>query len=499
MSGVASGAIGSAISDVAQAVMGFLNEILAAVVTFWVSVPTPDLASGGVVSGVPTHPSDAVAFLRDGLSWVTGLIAVCSLIYGGARLIVEQRRRGAGDEAGYQLVHGMLRLVVVSGGSVALVYLFVQAGDQFSTWIIQESLRCVTVNGHKSCNDFSANLAAMMAVGALTTGVIAVWGAIIMGSLAIFASLVQVILMVLRGAMLVIGLGVLPAAYANFMTENGRFQQRKALTWLTALVLYKPAAAIVYAAGFKLAGTPMWGSGIVSVISGMLVLVVAVLALPALMRFIAPATAAISQPSVAGIAAAGAGLAAVGAGLPTGAVALAGGAGRGMLQPRRAGGGGGASGGGASGGGGGSDGPSGTGGQSSGGGFGSSLRFGAAGAGVYGARKAISAAGGAIESARGGGGGNGASPSANGSGAGGSSGSAPGGSSGSAPGGSSGNGGGGGARRPGGGGPTDGGGGSQRAGRAARLEELRARAARSAEDGSGSESDGPSGSNGGRP
>jgi hypothetical protein len=166
----------------------------------------------------------------------------------------------------------MLRLVVVSGGSVALVYLFVQAGDQFSTWIIDQSLRCVTVNGHQSRNDFSANLAAMMAVGALTTGVIAVWGAIVMGSLAIFASLIQVILMVLRGAMLVIGLGVLPAAYANFMTESGRYQHRKALTWLTALVLYKPAAAIVYAAGFKLAGTSMWESGVVSVISGMMVL-----------------------------------------------------------------------------------------------------------------------------------------------------------------------------------------------------------------------------------
>jgi len=389
VSGVASSAVGGAIGDLAHAILTFLNQILAAVVTFWVRVPTPDLASGGgVVGGVPTQPSAAVGFLRGSLLWVTGIIAVCSLMYGGARLVVEQRRSGVQHDAGYQLIHGMLRLVLVSAGSVTVVYVFVQAGDQFSTWIIDQSLRCVTVNGQQSCNDFSANLSAMMAVGALSTGVIAVWGAVIMGSLAIFASLVQVVLMVLRGGMLVIGLGVLPAAYANFMTESGRFQQRKALTWLTALVLYKPVAAIVYAAGFKLAGTSMWGSGIVSVISGMMILVLAVLALPALMRFIAPATAAISQPSVAGIAAAGAGLAAVGAGLPTGAVPLLGGGGRGPLQPRPGLGGTG----GGSGGSGGSDGPSGTGGQSSGGGFGSSLRYGLAGAGVYSARRAWSAA-----------------------------------------------------------------------------------------------------------
>src|SRR5450755_3440456 len=128
VSGVASGAIGGVISGLAQDILDCLNQVLAAIVTFWVHVPTPDLASGGGAGGVPTQPSAAVGFLRGSLALVTGLIAACSLIYGGARLVVEQRRGGAAHDAGYQLVHGMLRLVVVSAGSVAVVYVFVQAG-----------------------------------------------------------------------------------------------------------------------------------------------------------------------------------------------------------------------------------------------------------------------------------------------------------------------------------------------------------------------------------
>ena len=62
------------------------------------------------------------------------------------------------------------------------------------------------------------------------------------------------------------------------------------LAWLLAFALYKPAAAIVYAVAFDLAGQP----GALALLDGVMMLVLAILALPALLRFVVPATSALA-------------------------------------------------------------------------------------------------------------------------------------------------------------------------------------------------------------
>ena len=62
------------------------------------------------------------------------------------------------------------------------------------------------------------------------------------------------------------------------------------LAWLIAFALYKPAAAIVYAVAFDLAGQ----QGALALLDGVMMLVLAILALPALLRFVVPATSALA-------------------------------------------------------------------------------------------------------------------------------------------------------------------------------------------------------------
>src|SRR5690606_38464324 len=120
---------------------------------------------------------------------------------------------------------------------------------------------------------------------------------IILGLIAILASVVQIILMDARAGMLVILTGILPLSASATNTEMGRQWFKKCVAWLVAFVLYKPAAAIVYAAAFQLTGTDVFtddGTGLLAVLTGLMLMVIALFAMPALMRFVTPMVGAMT-------------------------------------------------------------------------------------------------------------------------------------------------------------------------------------------------------------
>ena len=69
-----------------------------------------------------------------------------------------------------------------------------------------------------------------------------------------------------------------------------------------AFALYKPAAAIIYAVAFKLGGQ----QGALALLDGVMMLILAILALPALLRFLVPATSALAAGGGTGVMLAGA-------------------------------------------------------------------------------------------------------------------------------------------------------------------------------------------------
>ncbi len=92
----------------------------------------------------------------------------------------------------------------------------------------------------------------------------------------ILASLAQLLIMLARGAVIVVLVGVLPVAAGSAMTEMGFAWFKKLWGWIFAFVLYKPAAAIVYAASFALIKD---SKELIGVVSGYVLIILSVFAL----------------------------------------------------------------------------------------------------------------------------------------------------------------------------------------------------------------------------
>ena len=303
LSGAAKTVAGSVFGELAKLVVQALNKALASLATLWVNVGTPQLATstGG------SEPSPTVAYIQGHLWFVMTAAAVMGVIAGCGRMVWEQRA-----EAGRDVLRGVVVFVLVSGAGLAVVSLAVDAADGFSTWII---------NGALAQESFGSAMTELLAISPTTTGALGLLLVILMGFLGLLASVIQIMLMVVRGGMLVVLAGVLPLCASFTGTQAGRQWFRKAAGWLVAFVLYKPAAAIVYATAIRLSTSGVFGpGGLVGVITGLALMIVALLALPALMRFVVPMVGTIAAGGAG--ATLGAAAAAATLAMPSGAVGL---------------------------------------------------------------------------------------------------------------------------------------------------------------------------------
>jgi type IV secretion system protein TrbL len=310
LSGIFGGVAGDILNVIAGALEAALNSMITALTTFWVDIGTPNLmtTAGG------STPTDAVSYLQSHLQWYMMVAAVTSIVLGCIRMAWEQHHG-----AGVQMLKGLLIFLAVNGAGLTVISLLVSASDSFSTWIVNGAL--TGTGGGAAAGSFATAMGAMIGVSSAVTGGVPVMLIIVLGAIAVVASLIQVFLMIVRGGMLVILAGVLPLTFSFWTTEAGRQWSKKATAWLIAFTLYKPAASIVYATAFRLVSAHAFGSGgILSIVTGLTLLFVALLALPALMRFVAPMVGA-AVGGGGGVMAGAMGAAAMMA-IPTGAIAV---------------------------------------------------------------------------------------------------------------------------------------------------------------------------------
>ncbi|GLB69105.1 hypothetical protein [Arthrobacter mangrovi] len=294
-----------ALTNMAKAIIEGMSQMVTTLSTFWVSMPTVNLASED-----GTTPSPVVSTVNSELMPWTLALAVLAVILGGIRMIWEQRGAPLKD-----LLRSLLTLTLVSGLGLGVISILVVAADAFSTAIMERS-----TDGR----GFAESMSLLVMANQTET---AVFILIVLGLIGLIASLVQIVLLVVRSGMLVILAGILPTTAAFTNTEMGRQWFQKAVGWTIAFILYKPAAAIVYSVAFLLMGKNNGQTALIGSITGFTLMIVALLALPALMRFVTPMVGAVASGSGA---AAGA---AVGA-LATGAVSLGrSGSGRGNAAP----------------------------------------------------------------------------------------------------------------------------------------------------------------------
>lgn len=288
---VIGGAAGSAWEAVVSSFTDAVGDATRLLFTFWTEVPTPGL---GAADG-------PVEFLRSSTSWYTGAFAVAGFLAAAARIALTRRGQHAGV-----LAQMVVRLVAATFLGVPVVTALCSAGDGYSEWVLQRS----------TDGEFGARVTALGQLDGLAAGQqpLATGLVFVLALAALVASLGQVLMMFVRAGMLVLLTGLLPLAASVSNTEAGKAWFERSTGWLVAFVLYKPAAATVYAAGFAAVGEP--GGGVMDTVTGVCLLVLAVATLPALLRLSVPATAAAVSAGGSG------GVAAVGGVLATGALAV---------------------------------------------------------------------------------------------------------------------------------------------------------------------------------
>ena len=277
----AGGVFDAAVDKIAD---GFATAIQL-VVTFWTRVTVPGLNTS----------EGPVAELRANTAWLSAFIAVLSILICAGRMAMTRSSRPAAEA-----FKGLLILIIASGAGVAAINALVVFGDGYSTWVLNRS----------TDGQLGERLAVLSTVGntaGLGTGLI-----LIVALLGILASIAQVGLMLVRVGVVTILAGLLPLAAAGTSTQTGMDYFKRMTSWLLAFVLYKPAAATVYASGFLMIGD---GKDATSVLSGLFMLVLSIVALPAMLRLITPMVGA----AVAAGAGAGGGMAAAGMVMATGA------------------------------------------------------------------------------------------------------------------------------------------------------------------------------------
>jgi type IV secretion system protein TrbL len=167
---------------------------------------------------------------------------------------------------------GLVRYAAVSALGVTTLHIALQAGDALAADLLDGAV---------------GNFAQLMQ-DLLTNGEgDAVFLILLMSLLAAVLSLVQWVLMAMRQAGLLVLAAMLPLAASGSLTRSTRGWLDKLLAWLLAMVVYKPAAAFIYYIGFSYLSSPSAAQGgyVSTMLTGIMVLLLAVIAMPVLLKF----------------------------------------------------------------------------------------------------------------------------------------------------------------------------------------------------------------------
>lgn len=255
-------------------------------------------ATSVVTAALPDGPhgvGGATGFIQSTLWWYMVAAAIASVIIGAIRMIWEQRA-----QPGRDTVKSLLTLIVVAAAGVTIVNMLVSAADSFSAWVIDNAMSCS--GGDQGC--FVASLKQILKLAEGSDAGNGILLMMIIAVLELLTIVIQIVLIVVRSGMLVLLAGVLPLASSATNTEMGKMWFNRCVAWLVAFLLYKPVASLVYAAAFKLiTNEEATHDALLNVLTGAMLLILAVLALPALLRFVAPMAGAASGGHASGAAA----------------------------------------------------------------------------------------------------------------------------------------------------------------------------------------------------
>jgi type IV secretion system protein TrbL len=248
------------------------GEMLAAALTWWTDTPT-----------INPDKNPAVQNLQHYTLPVVALVLVGSVLAQSIQMTISRRKDPA-----VNIAVGLIRYAIVTSVGLALLGLAIEGFDAFGQQLLAQTIP-----------DFANRFKGLLTGTVLTNP----FNLFTIGALFWLLSAIQWILGFLRQAGILVLAVMLPLAASGSLNASTKTWLNKVVAWLTALVLYKFMAAMIYAIGFKLLGS---GQDIQTAMTGLMVLILAVVALPVMMKFFSWGTSAASGGGVAGVLATGA-------------------------------------------------------------------------------------------------------------------------------------------------------------------------------------------------
>ncbi|ALD14369.1 hypothetical protein [Clavibacter capsici] len=221
------------------------------------------------------------------------------LIVAGIRTMLMVRSEPIKDAAS-----GAARVLAVTAAGAGALKVLAWASDAYSQYILRVS--GTSANGAEIVSTFATQFPAL---------------ALIFGLVGILAVGCQWIIMIARDATLPLLAAFWPSAAAASLFQRGHQAFEKVTSWLIAFLIYSPIAAAIYAYAWRLKNGDDGPGG---VLTGLTLIGLAVLTLPALMRLVVPAVEAVGRTSGGAMAVEGI-TAAVSAGVAIGAAVATGG------------------------------------------------------------------------------------------------------------------------------------------------------------------------------
>ncbi|MGD9530143.1 MAG: hypothetical protein AB7V44_25570, partial [Pseudonocardia sp.] len=245
----------SALENLAFHVGQSAAEFFAWMMTFW-------LRYDGWGQWAITPDSAAVQGMQSYTRPIVVLVLVISVLAQAIRMMVSRKKDPAVD-----IAVGLVRYALYSSLGLVLLAAALRASDELAAAIIAPA-----------AEKFGERMAGVFTVLLETQPITLIF----FGGLILTLAALQVLLLFVRQAGILVLATMIPLAASGSVNRSTRPWMSKLAGWLVVLVAYKPMAAMIYAIGFQLLGE---GDNLAAVMTGLMVLVLATVAMPAMLRF----------------------------------------------------------------------------------------------------------------------------------------------------------------------------------------------------------------------
>lgn len=241
--------------------------------SWWVLVPSIKLYPGAANTDPQAAPIDSVARIRALMLPIAAIIATAGMLWNGLLMVLSRKPAPL-----VNILRGLWNTALWSAVGVFGTNLLLYGTDQFSAYVITSALDSV---GEPS---FAKRMAGLVVPVIGPTGGIPPGLVLLVGTIAMICAFIQAILMLFRDGSVLILAGSTALAGSGSFTNATNGWLPTLLKWQLALIFYKPAASLVYASAIWMQGENRSSDPRV-LLMGIAMMIVALIALPVLLRF----------------------------------------------------------------------------------------------------------------------------------------------------------------------------------------------------------------------